>query len=142
MKKNLERMIGAPLTPAEYDRALREVLRSYRKQGGLTKADLATAAGVSVQQIKRYEEGTNKVSVSQLMQLSHALGVPASRLIAEIEVIPDTSSVSNGLDHLSSTEDGRKLLFVLQRTMDPSQVSLISQLVLLLAQHRNTSENA
>lgn len=133
MAKGLERIIGAPLTPAEYDEALRAALKRYRKNSGLTKAELASLAGVSSQQIQRYEAGTNKVSVSRLMQLSHAMGLPASQLVAEIEVVPETVVTPESLNVLWSSESGRDLIAALQRISDGSQIALMAQLATALA---------
>jgi transcriptional regulator with XRE-family HTH domain len=42
---------------------------------GLTQQDLALAAGVSYQQIQKYERGTNRVSASRLFLISEALEI-------------------------------------------------------------------
>lgn len=48
-------------------------IRRRRRNLGLTQQDLAKAAGVSYQQIQKYERGTNRVSASRLYLISLAL---------------------------------------------------------------------
>jgi transcriptional regulator with XRE-family HTH domain len=45
---------------------------------GLSQTDLANAAGITFQQIQKYEKGANRVGASRLQQFSDALGVPPS----------------------------------------------------------------
>jgi transcriptional regulator with XRE-family HTH domain len=45
---------------------------------GLSQTELADAAGITFQQIQKYEKGVNRVGASRLQQLSDALGVPPS----------------------------------------------------------------
>ena len=51
-------------------------LRLRRLSLGLTQTKVAQAINVTVQQIQKYEKGTNGVSSSRLMQLSQFLKVP------------------------------------------------------------------
>jgi transcriptional regulator with XRE-family HTH domain len=43
---------------------------------GLNQTELSDAAGITFQQIQKYEKGTNRVGASRLQQFSQALGVP------------------------------------------------------------------
>jgi transcriptional regulator with XRE-family HTH domain len=53
-------------------------IRARRTLLGLNQTELADAAGISFQQIQKYEKGTNRVGAGRLQQFSEALGVPAS----------------------------------------------------------------
>jgi transcriptional regulator with XRE-family HTH domain len=53
-------------------------VRARRNLLGLTQTKLADAAGITFQQIQKYEKGTNRVGAGRLMQFSEALGVPPS----------------------------------------------------------------
>ena len=55
------------------DREIGARIRRMRRSLGLTQQDLALAAGVSYQQIQKYERGTNRVSPSRLFLISMAL---------------------------------------------------------------------
>ena len=53
-------------------------IRARRIFSNMTQTDLANAAGITFQQIQKYEKGTNRVGASRLQQFSQALGVPPS----------------------------------------------------------------
>lgn len=74
------------IDPTEFDVAVGAVLRSQRKKAGLEAKLVAEAIGAKVEQISRYEAGTNKVSVMRLCQLANVFDVPPSALMLEIEV--------------------------------------------------------
>jgi transcriptional regulator with XRE-family HTH domain len=42
----------------------------------LSQTQLADALGVSFQQVKKYEKGTNRISASRLQQIAHVLQAP------------------------------------------------------------------
>lgn len=58
-------------------------IRHYRIAQGLSQTQVARAAGVSFQQLQKYENGENRVAVSRLVGIAAALQVPASRLLGE-----------------------------------------------------------
>jgi transcriptional regulator with XRE-family HTH domain len=53
-------------------------IRARRNLLGLSQTELADAAGITFQQIQKYEKGANRVGASRLQQFSDALGVPPS----------------------------------------------------------------
>ena len=53
-------------------------IRARRTLLGLSQTELANAAGITFQQVQKYEKGTNRVGASRLQQFSQALGVPPS----------------------------------------------------------------
>ncbi len=63
-----------------------------RTLAGLTQTVLATALGVSFQQVQKYEKGTNRVSASRLQQMSAVLGVPVEWFFADG---PESSGQAN-----------------------------------------------
>ena len=67
---------GMPISRVDTRGADREIgarIRRRRRGLGLTQQDLANSAGVSYQQIQKYERGTNRVSASRLYLISTAL---------------------------------------------------------------------
>ena len=50
-------------------------LRQARSAIGLTQQQFADRLGVSVQQLQKYERGSNRISASRLYQMSHVLDV-------------------------------------------------------------------
>ena len=53
-------------------------IRARRIFLNMSQTDLANTAGITFQQIQKYEKGTNRVGASRLQQFSQALGVPPS----------------------------------------------------------------
>src|SRR4030081_633518 len=58
-------------------------IRLLRKVRGLSQQALAEAAGVTFQQIQKYERGANRVSASMLARIAGTLEAPVSELFGE-----------------------------------------------------------
>jgi len=58
-------------------------IRLFRKLRGLSQQALAESAGVTFQQIQKYERGANRVSASMLSRIAGALNTPVSELFGE-----------------------------------------------------------
>lgn len=59
-------------------------VRSRRDALGLTQAGLASAIGVTFQQVQKYERGTNRIAASKLILIADALKCDPSELLGEI----------------------------------------------------------
>lgn len=70
------------MTPAE---AFGAALRRHRLSGGLTQEDLAFESGVDRTFIARIEAGKRQPTITTLLRLAQALGVPAADVVAETE---------------------------------------------------------
>jgi ribosome-binding protein aMBF1 (putative translation factor) len=55
-------------TKNELDQRVGDRLRSRRLKMGFSQTELGAAAGVPFQQIQKYERGTNRISVSRMIQ--------------------------------------------------------------------------
>lgn len=55
-------------------------IATCRKAMGFSQADLARFAGVSFQQIRKYENGENRISATRLYAIACALGVDLTAL--------------------------------------------------------------
>ena len=74
-------------------------LRMRRLSLGLTQTKVAQAINVTFQQIQKYEKGTNGVSSSRLMQLSHFLKVPITYFYEDYkDYKPLSENISDGDD--------------------------------------------
>lgn len=51
-------------------------VKTRRLMLGLSQEELANAIGLTFQQVQKYEKGTNRISVSRLMDISRALKTP------------------------------------------------------------------
>lgn len=72
-------------------KAIGEKIKFRRQDVGMSQERLAELVGVSFQQIQRYENGRNKISVERIQQLAKALAVPVSSFFTDspIPVISD-----------------------------------------------------
>lgn len=59
-------------------------IRLLRKVRGMSQQSLAEAAGVTFQQIQKYERGANRVSASMLSRIASTLQAPVSEMFGEI----------------------------------------------------------
>lgn len=57
------------------DRHVGQRLRLARRMKGLSQTELATAVGLTFQQIQKYEKGSNRISASRLFQFAEVVGV-------------------------------------------------------------------
>ena len=58
-------------------------IRLLRKMRGQSQQALAESAGVTFQQIQKYERGANRVSASMLVRIAAALEAPLAELFGE-----------------------------------------------------------
>jgi transcriptional regulator with XRE-family HTH domain len=81
-------------------------IRLQRKMRGLSQQALASAIGVTFQQLQKYERGANRVSASSMWMISRALnchpahlfeGVPAEPAAGETEEIGEFERISRAL---------------------------------------------
>jgi transcriptional regulator with XRE-family HTH domain len=79
--------------PDPEDRRIGKLLRALRLMRRMTQGELGACAGVSFQQIQKYEQGINRIGAGRLKVLSAALGVPATHFFAEP---PDRNSAKAG----------------------------------------------
>lgn len=70
--------------PKETDLHVGKALRSLRLARGMSQADLATAVGISFQQIQKYETGKNRISASSLLLLAEVLGVTPNDFFGDV----------------------------------------------------------
>jgi transcriptional regulator with XRE-family HTH domain len=77
-------MTGNPEASADpIDVAVGARIRLLRKLRGLSQQALAEAAGVTFQQIQKYERGANRVSASMLSRIAGALDTPVAEMFGE-----------------------------------------------------------
>jgi transcriptional regulator with XRE-family HTH domain len=97
-------------------------VRMRRLMLKMSQGDLASSAGITFQQIQKYEKGTNRISSSRLQQFVHVLDVPIAYFF---EDVPSPSNKSKGSDlrikegqalqEFMTTKDGLALANAFQR---------------------------
>lgn len=65
------------------DLLIGQQIRKFRKLRRMTQNDLAEKLGLSFQQIQKYENGKNRISFSQIHDLSKHLGVPVQNFLGD-----------------------------------------------------------
>ncbi|HIH4849205.1 TPA: helix-turn-helix domain-containing protein [Morganella morganii] len=83
------------------DRYAGAVISARRKKLGLSGRQLGLMAGVSQQQISRYEKGRSNITLSQLGRLSEALGMSLHQFMDELFLFIETS----GTDVIDTDND-------------------------------------
>ena len=80
----------------------------------LSQEVLANALGVSIQQIQKYEKGTNRISSANLYRIGKVLDVPMSYFFAEVEEnLPVNASAAKLEDAYMSSGASEKEAFCL-----------------------------
>lgn len=64
--------------PNPVDVFVGQKLKSRRNLNGITQENLAEAAGITFQQVQKYEKGRNRLSASRLFQFARVLDVPVA----------------------------------------------------------------
>jgi transcriptional regulator with XRE-family HTH domain len=112
-------------------------LRSYRKQQGLSQADVAKEIGVTFQQIQKYEAGLNRIGAGRLFQLASLYGIPIQ------DLFPRVAGTSEGakrtaklceIDTFIASPDGWKLCEAFLRIKDIKQRKIVVSLVQEMAE--------
>ena len=74
--------------PTDIDRFVGQRVRLARKIAKLSQQKLGEIAGVTYQQVQKYENGSDRVAVSRLMQIARYLNLTPETLMPPIEGEP------------------------------------------------------
>jgi transcriptional regulator with XRE-family HTH domain len=101
-------------------------IRTFRVNRGMSQAVLAARAGVTCQQLQKYERGTERVGASRLSRIAAVLDVSVGEFFESSEAVP--SSLSLPLRLL--TEPGAlRVLEAYARTTNPRVRRSLAKLV-------------
>lgn len=112
-----------------FNEKLGRKLRSLRMMQGMTQQELATALGVSFQQLQKYETGANRLSLWRMQRLANLFNIPLAALIEEGEHAMIPPDVMAGKDR-----QALGLLLAYRRIECPANRALLCQLALSLAE--------
>jgi transcriptional regulator with XRE-family HTH domain len=76
----------------ELNLAIGQRLRSVRAARGVTQSELAAHIGVAFQQIQKYENGTNRLSVAVMLRLCSFMKVDASWFVNGVETAAEAGA--------------------------------------------------
>lgn len=85
----------------DLETAIGENFRRTRLVAGMSQAEIAEALGVTFQQIQKYENGKNRLSVSTALTAARAMSVNPRRIIPDLDTIAEDSAL-----RLSAAEVG------------------------------------
>lgn len=72
--------------PEKVDLYAGSQVRFHRRRLGMSQETLAEKCGITFQQIQKYENGANRISLSRLDQIAKALGQPPAVFFPPTEV--------------------------------------------------------
>lgn len=121
----------AMTTPDPVDVYVGNAIRARRKVRGVSQERLGEAAGVSFQQIQKYERGSNRVSASMLARIAQALGCRSADLMPPEEG-EENAEVRGAMELLAA--DGGMELVRAYLSLSPARRRSVVAIALALAQ--------
>lgn len=102
-----------PFSPTEYDVQLGRMLATMRMRLGMSQKDVAQKAGVTFQQIQKYETASNRLSASRLHQIvTECFDMTLSEFFGEVDKPynknKELTEIIRKFD--STNPDGRQLI--------------------------------
>lgn len=86
--------------PSDIDQLVAARLKAKRQDVGVTQVALATALGVTFQQVQKYESGANRITIGCLYRIAKALDVPITCFFEGLpEAGPIGSAGATSRDH-------------------------------------------
>ena len=113
IKRRLPKNVVTENGPDPIDVHVGQRIRLRRNLVGMTQEQLASAVGVTFQQVQKYERGFNRVSASRLYDIGHVLSVPISFFFQDVSVqvaeerygiLPDSFDATGAALTLSDSE--------------------------------------
>lgn len=131
----LSRRLTADL-PNQVDLHVGNRLRIRRTLKGLTQDELASAVGITFQQVQKYEKGANRISASRLYAFSQVLNVRVGWFFEDLEdqVLPIPEPVTVDDDALEEaqlleTREALELIGAYWRITSPAKREALLQLI-------------
>ncbi|CAO3434313.1 helix-turn-helix domain-containing protein [Azospirillum doebereinerae] len=123
-------------------------LRELRMLAGLSQSDVASALGLTFQQLQKYERGFNRVSSSRLFKLGQFFRVPVSVFFEGLESRPATEETeaqvvrSDDSDNTLRSREALMLARYYQSIRDPQVRGAIRELAERCAEQSEAAEAA
>ncbi|HYH38765.1 MAG TPA: helix-turn-helix transcriptional regulator [Azospirillum sp.] len=115
----------------EVDVFVGQRLRELRMLAGLSQSDVASALGLTFQQLQKYERGFNRVSASRLFKLAQYFRVPVSVFFEGLEEQRSHAEAAGGEAESEGTLRSREALMLaryFQNIRDPQVRAAIREL--------------
>lgn len=109
-------------------------MRTRRKALGMSQEQLATALGLTFQQIQKYERGTNRVSASKLYETATAFQTSIGYFFDGLsdpgggEVTPEIQAIELDLQRFLATPQSRKIVSQFPKLTSRARVQIVALL--------------
>jgi transcriptional regulator with XRE-family HTH domain len=93
---------NGPRAPQEIDALLGQRIRRRRQELRCSQQAIGDKLGLSFQQVQKYEQGSNRVAVSRLLELADVLEAPLGYFLHELssdQIDPAPAMKSRALDY-------------------------------------------
>jgi len=116
-------------------------LKERRQSMEMSQTELGKAAGISFQQIQKYERGINRVAISMLKKLAEALEAPVTFFLPEGGAAAGLASEKKtaGYD-AGSSRDTRELMALFEGIDDPKLRKQVLELTKTLSASRTPAK--
>jgi transcriptional regulator with XRE-family HTH domain len=114
----------------ECDAALGRRIHARRRALRISQIALARAIGVSVQQVQKYENGSNRISFSRLVDIARALNERMADLVGDSERPGGAAGVERRHLVVRGARDLLRAYQTLPQAMRPTVVNLLKELAL------------
>ena len=110
-------MATSLISAVRTDIAIGARIRARREELRITQAQLADGAGVTFQQIQKYERGVNRVAAARLLDIAATLKTTGAALLGELE---------DGDDMVLAQPGVAQLLASFRALPEPQRAALIT----------------
>ena len=131
-------------TPHPIDVHVGERIRMWRTERKISRITLGEAIGLTLQQIQKYEKGTNRIGASRLQQICTVLEIPVSLLFEGAFGSSPGESGMQDIIHFMESEEGIRFVAAFSRISDPKMRRGIARLASRIAdsmQPRASADN-
>jgi transcriptional regulator with XRE-family HTH domain len=122
--------------PNPIDVHVGERIRMWRTERKISRITLGEAIGLTLQQIQKYEKGTNRIGASRLQQICTVLEIPVSFLFeGELGLSPGESGMPQDIIDFMESEEGARFVAAFSRIADRKMRRGIARLANRIAEH-------
>ena len=108
----------------------------WRTERKISRIHLSEALGLTVQQIQKYEKGTNRIGASRLQQICAVLEIPVSLLFeGELKPSPGESGMPQDIVDFMESKEGIRFVAAFSRITDRKMRRGIARLAGRIAEH-------
>ena len=113
------------------DRYIADKLIEYRCACGKSQQEIATAIGLSTQQIQKYESRQNVVPIRRLYEIAEYLAIPVTRFLPPSADLITDNSIPDGIE----PKEWMELKHTYSKIADPEQRKRAQSILKAYAKH-------